>query len=99
MHPDKQGLSTWADQGMLLWAAHRTGQTHFIRADLAWNQPGGGCSNLIAAAVKNSRSIIDQIRAQHPGARIVHWLGPYKLSKQLDRELENLVWHGPVKPG
>jgi YD repeat-containing protein len=39
MNPDKQSLSAWADQGMLLWAAHRTGQTPFIRQDLTWNWP------------------------------------------------------------
>ncbi|MGO8745390.1 MAG: hypothetical protein ACLQNE_05320 [Thermoguttaceae bacterium] len=95
MNPDKQALSSWADQGMLLWAAHRTAQTQCIREDLTWNHPGRTGSNLIAAALKNGRSILDEIRVQYPGASIVHWLGVHKLSAQLDRELENLFLQGP----
>ena len=56
-------------------------------------------SNLIAAAVKKGHSILDEIRAQHPGASIFHWLGVHKLSSQLDQEMENLFVQGPCSTG
>ena len=103
MNQDKQSLSAWADQGMLLWALHRTGQTQFIRGDLAWNcpvhasRPGAGSApspSLLATAAANGHSVLEEIRRRYPDAKIVHWLGDFKLGPQLDRELEQLFLRG-----
>ena len=94
MHPERQKLSAWADQGMLLWAAHRTDSVGAIRHDLGWNFPAQGTNNLILRAVRNQRSILDEIRCDYPGANIVHWLGRRKLSEQLVDELQSLFVDG-----
>jgi len=103
MHPDKQSLSAWVDQGMLLWAAHRTAQTQFIRSDMAWNCPVDASRTrrpidhgpgLIATAASNGHSVLEEIRHRYPDAKIVHWLGVYKLGRQLDEEMERLFSPG-----
>jgi len=103
LNPEKQSLSAWADQGMLLWAAHRTGQTQVVREDLAWNcpvhrsRPGAAeapSPGLIAAAASDGRSVLEEIRRRYPEAKIVHWLGDFKLGRQLERELEQLFLGG-----
>jgi len=103
MHPDKQSLSAWVDQGMLLWAAHRTAQTQFIRSHVAWNCPVDASRTrrpidhgpgLIATAASNGHSVLEEIRHRYPGAKIVHWLGVYKLGRQLDEEMERLFSPG-----
>jgi len=33
---------------------------------------------------------LDEIRRRYPDAKIVHWLGDFKLGRQLDRDLEQL---------
>ena len=35
-----------------------------------------------------------EIGRRYPAAKIVHWLGVYKLGRQLDRELEQLFFPG-----
>jgi hypothetical protein len=70
-----QNLSDWADQGMLLWALHRTGQTRFIRGDSTWNCPAGSGPDLLANTQRGGHSILEEIRRRHPTAKIVHWLG------------------------
>jgi hypothetical protein len=123
-HADKQSLSAWADQGMLLWALHRTGQTRFIRQELTWNWPVRGFSipDLLSSVLRGGRgslegrgtvgtetvgtesqptssgghSILEEIRRRYPDAKIVHWLGVYKLARQLDEALERLFLHGPT---
>ena len=94
MNPEKQALSAWADQGMLLWAAHKTQATSAIQQDLSWNFPSLRNARLIARAVRNGRSILDEIRSDHPNAKIVHWLGKNKLSNQLAAELQELFVQG-----
>jgi len=103
MNPEKQSLSAWADQGMLLWALHRTGQTQVVREDLAWNWPvhrsrpgaaSGPSPSLLATAAASGHSVLEEIRRRYPEAKIVHWLGVYKLGRQLDEELERLFCRG-----
>ena len=96
---DKQALSAWADQGILLWALHRTGRTDCIQSDLTWNCPAGDSCNLIATALRDGQSILKEIERRYPHARIVHWLGVYKLARQLDAELERLFLRGPARDG
>jgi len=93
-NPDRQALSAWVDQGILLWATHRTGRTSCIRQDLSWNWPGGSTPQLLQAALGNGCSILEEIGRRYPAAKIVHWLGIYKLSGQLDREVERLFLDG-----
>ena len=93
-NPDKQALSAWADQGLLLWALHRTSQTRFIRQDLAWNWPAHAFSDLLASTLRGGHSMLEEIRRRCPDAKIVHWLGVYKLARQLDAEMEQLFLHG-----
>lgn len=93
-NPDKQHLSAWVDQGILLWACHHTKTTSVIQTDLCWNQPAERAPNLIQSAVKNRRSILEQIRQRYTKAGIVHWLGDSKLSSQLADELAKLFVSG-----
>ncbi len=94
MNPGNQSLSAWADQGMLLWALHRTKSTAAIQKDVTWNCPSKPVQNLIADAVENRCSVLDEIRNKHPGASIVHFLGEGKLSQQMADELERLFVKG-----
>jgi len=41
--------------------------------------------------------ILEEIRQRFPDAKIVHWLGPYKLAGQLDREVQQLFLHGVTR--
>jgi hypothetical protein len=93
-NPDKQHLSAWVDQGILLWACHHTQSTSVIQTDLRWNQPAARAPSLIQSAVKNRCSILEQIRQRYPQAAIVHWLGDSKLSNQLADELAKLFVGG-----
>jgi hypothetical protein len=36
--------------------------------------------------------VLEEIRRRHPTAKIVHWLDPDKLGRQLDREMEQQVF-------
>jgi Protein of unknown function (DUF3431) len=103
LNPDKRGLSAWCDQGMLLWAAHRTGQTQFIERSLEWNwpvdcaqgrPPMARSASLLVAATAKGHSVLEEIRCRYPQAKIVHWLGVYKLARQLDAEIKRLFLHG-----
>jgi hypothetical protein len=95
-NPDRQPLCAWADQGLLLWALLRTGQSRIVRQDLTWNCPVRGFSDLLASAWRSGHSILEEIRQRYADAKIVHWLGVYKLAGQLDKELEQVFLHGPT---
>jgi hypothetical protein len=94
LNPDKQRLSAWADQGMLLWALQYTGRTNCIDSHLGWNYPSGPVSRLLATSMTNGRSVLQEIGSRFPAARIVHWFGVHKLSQQLTSELEELFVNG-----
>ena len=49
---------------------------------------------MLQAALGNGCSILEEIGRRYPAAKIVHWLGIYKLSGQLDREVERLFLDG-----
>ncbi|HUG68106.1 MAG TPA: hypothetical protein VMM76_10150 [Pirellulaceae bacterium] len=76
------------------WACLTTQNVESIQQDLRWNQPAERKSGLIASAVRNNRTILDEIRLLHPSASIAHWLGPGKLSIELADELEELFASG-----
>lgn len=103
MNPEKQALSAWADQGMLLWAVHQTGMVNAIQSELDWNFPAGQAPELIANAVNNRHSILDELCQKYPNANVAHWLGTGKLSGQLIDQLERLFVMGfgesPIKRG
>lgn len=92
MNPQLQQYSAWADQGLLLWALHHTGMTRHIRSDLTLNQPVFQKPNLLAGAVESSRSLLAELREQFPTSTILHFLGPHKLSRQLDDQLQKLFF-------
>ena len=91
-HPDLQSLSAWADQGLLLWALHATGNTHLIQQTLEWNQPVFSQPDLLASAVRSGRNLVRELKLRFPDASVVHFLGPHKLSRQLDEQVHEIFF-------
>lgn len=98
-NPDKQKLVAWVDQGILLWAILTNSIQNQIRDDLRWNQPSFESTDLIKSAVTNGHSVLEEVRLRFPDAGIVHWLGIYKLARQLTDELETLFVDGFANEG
>jgi len=94
MHPHLQSFIAWADQGLLLWALHRTHMTCHIRGNLKYNWPVFQQPGLLAAAVDRGFNMLEEFRARFPENIILHFLGPHKLSRQLDQQVEELLFSG-----
>lgn len=92
--PERQRYAAWWDQGMLTWAIKRTGKSHLIRDEPAWNLPAREFRDLLSQAIRNGGSLLDEIRRRFPDAHNVHWVGDWKLSKQLSREFDKLFVEG-----
>jgi hypothetical protein len=90
MHGDKRQLVDWADQGLLLWSLLRNRKTSFIEKSLHLNQPMFKQSGLLSGSIAAGRSILEEISSRFPGCVIAHFLGPHKLSRQLDDELQRI---------
>lgn len=89
-NPRHHKLIDWADQGLLLWALHRTGDTPHIRDNAIWNCKGSDVHDLLPDAIRCG-SLFKAIKKRYPKAGIVHWLGDFKLSRQLNRSLDQLI--------
>jgi hypothetical protein len=92
MNPPLQSFSAWADQGLLLWAVHRMGMKRHIHQDLAFNQPIFQEPELLYGAVRHGHNLLTEFRQRFPDASILHFLGPHKLSKQLDDQVQKLFF-------
>jgi hypothetical protein len=92
MNPPLQSFSAWADQGLLLWAVHRMGMKRHIHQDLAFNQPIFQEPELLYGAVRHGYNLLTEFRQRFPDASILHFLGPHKLSKQLDDQVQKLFF-------
>ncbi len=90
MRPNSQHLSAWADQGLLLWAVHRHAATRFIRDSLTANRPVFNEPDLLAATVNKQETLLSLLSERFPDDTIIHFLGPHKLSRQLDAQLGEL---------
>jgi hypothetical protein len=90
MHSEKRQLVDWADQGLLLWALLRNNAARFIQQSLNWNQPVFAQPDLLSHSIASGRTLLKQISSQFPDCTIAHFLGPNKLSRQLDDELQRI---------
>lgn len=84
----------WCDQGVLLWALKRLDSTFLVRESNSWNCASFEVKGMIDEAVRNGASILNVIAARFPATVIVHWLGCFKLSSQLRREMDDLIFRG-----
>lgn len=84
----------WCDQGLLLWALRRLSLTSLVRTSTTWNQASFEVCGLITEAVDSRCSMLDVIRSRFPSSAIVHWLGCFKLSGQLRKEMDSLIFKG-----
>lgn len=82
--PPSATVSRWRLQ------LHRNKATHFIDPSLSRNQPVLAKSALLSDSITSGRSLLSEIAAQFPEATIAHFLGPNKLSRQLDDELQRI---------
>ncbi len=75
-----------SDQGALLWAIHAHGMTDHIRNDLRWNcTPNFSTYNEPRRErYKQSKTLFESIKADHPDIGIVHWVDQPKLWHLLD---------------
>lgn len=96
--PQIQRLAAWWDQGILRWALRERRLVSTIQADLRWNQPAKLESQLLTRAVRGGHSILGEISQRYPTATIVHWLGAYKLSRQLAQQFADLFVSGLGMP-
>ncbi len=92
MNPHLQSFSAWADQGLLLWALHHTGMTHHICQKLTFNQPIFQEPTLLSGAICNGLSLLKEFRERSPESVILQFLGPHKLSKQLDDQIQKVFF-------
>ncbi len=90
MHSEKRQLVDWADQGLLLWSLLRNRKTDFIEKSLHLNQPMFEQPNLLSNSIAAGRSMLAEISSRFPSCVIAHFLGPHKLSRQLDDELQRI---------
>ncbi len=79
-------LIRWHDQGCLIWALHTAGRLSAVSDDTRWNALPNG---LVRAHVSRRKRYIDDghlfdhLRADHPDANILHWMGWPKLHANL----------------
>lgn len=90
MHAEKRQFVDWADQGLLLWSLLRNNATQFIQQSLNWNQPVFAQDSLLGDSIAARHTLLTQISTQFPDCTIAHFLGPNKLSRQLDDELQRI---------
>lgn len=91
-------LFCWYDQGALLWALERLGLRHLVRQEPDWNQAltheaGLDLDDTAGTPVEDGEAaefwrvrlpvICKELRQCFPTAKIVHFLGPEKLSRRL----------------
>jgi hypothetical protein len=98
-HAESHPHIAWADQGLLVWALLRTGGADDIRQDLCWNYPSFEAGGLIASAAANRRTLLEEIQHRYPAAKIVHWFGIHKLSRQIQEEIQHAFADGFQKGG
>jgi len=71
----------FADQGALIWAMQATGRANAVIDDPRWNQPANGLDHRQMrnrVAYPNVPELVGRVTADHPDARIVHWMGNIK---------------------
>ena len=88
MRPAMQRLSAWADQGLLLWAVHKNRAAEHIQQSLVANRPVFEEADLLSATFHSQHSLLEELKTRFPDDTIVHFLGPNKLSSQLDRQFD-----------
>ena len=92
MHPGLQPLSSWADQGLFLWAILNSGAADEIRSSLSLNQPVMQQPGLLAGAATAGTTAMAELQKRFPDAEILHFFGPYKLSRQMDDQLQEIFF-------
>lgn len=86
MNPGKQDLSAWADQGLLLWAILKNQAAHLIQESLEANRPSYEIEDLLGTVFRSGRTVLEELKCRFPDDTIVHFLGSFKLSRQLDEQ-------------
>ena len=94
MRPSLQRLSAWADQGMFLWALHRNQATGLIDQSLSYNQPAFEQPEMLSNVFSEGHTLLEELKRRFPEDNVIHFLGPRKLSRQLDEQLEQ-IFCGP----
>lgn len=90
MHGEKRQFVDWADQGLLLWSILRNNAVKYIQQSLHLNQPVFSKPTLLGDSIAAGRTLLEQISFEFPQASVAHFLGPNKLSRQLDDELQRI---------
>ena len=79
-------LIAYDDQGSLLWALHALGWLDCIVDELGWNASANGLcerEGAVRKTYRNDATLIVQLKADHPGAHIIHWYWEPKLRQVL----------------
>jgi hypothetical protein len=84
---DRSNCSSRLDLSRFL-PRHRTGHSRLIRGNSTWDCPARRGSDLLASGLHGGHRVLEEICRRHPTAKIVHWLEPDKLGRELDREME-----------
>jgi hypothetical protein len=80
--PELRAAISYTDQGALIWAIHSAGLAGRVLAEGTWNFPANGLAHDRAQQRKRyhpDERLLDELRGDHPGAAIVHWMGEPKL--------------------
>ena len=102
--PALRSIVTCHDQGALIWSLLSLGQDRRVVSSDTWNRPANAKTCDPASAFARTvyprpeagdyRPLIAAIRADHPGAKAVHWMGAPKLWdlwKKQDEEAKRLA--------
>jgi hypothetical protein len=80
--PELRAAISYTDQGALIWAIHNAGLAGCVLGEGSWNFPANGLAHDRAGQRKRYRwgqGLLDELRGDHPGAAVVHWMGQPKL--------------------
>jgi hypothetical protein len=85
--PALERFIRFCDQGVALWALQRCGLREKVDPDQAWNTWGRRDHDFLRLAAQSEGSLLDAVKLKHPGAKVVHWMGPFKLPDLIAIEL------------
>ncbi len=79
----------WHDQGAMLWALHKTGCIDCVDSWKRWNVPANYATSKHLKERKSYRraSLLQDLKADHPNAGIVHYMAQPKLWDLLEPDL------------